>query len=131
MPCIKYTQLQEEGEDRHRTSWDLIARARRSCGARRGLLRSVELLVDQVQEQVHVELEVALEEVHELVGLELRLEEVLDGDEGAGAGHLDVSAGALDGEDTDFVAADGDVDLVVVGDAGPGDEDALVGELAG
>jgi hypothetical protein len=95
------------------------------------LLRSVELFVDEVQQQVDVELEVALKEVHELVRLELGLQEVLDGDKGAGAGHLDVAAGALDGEDADLVAADGDVNLVVVCDAGPGDEDALVGELAG
>lgn len=62
--------------------------------------------------------------------LELGLEEVLDGDEGAGARHLDVAPAALELEDTDLVARDGQVDVapVAVGDALPGHHHALLRE---
>ena len=70
-------------------------------------LRAVELLVKQVEEEIDVEAEAPFEEGDELVGLELGLEEVLDGDEPAGAGYLDVAAAALKLEYTDLIARNG------------------------
>jgi hypothetical protein len=67
------------------------------------LLGSVELLVEEMQQQINVELEVALEQSHELVGLELCLQEVLNRHQGTGSRDLDVSSRTLKTEDTHFV----------------------------
>lgn len=60
--------------------------------------------------------------------LKLRLQQVLDGHQGAGTRHLDVAATTLETENADLVARDGDVDLapVALGDTRPRDEHALV-----
>lgn len=44
------------------------------------LLRSVELLVHKMQQEVDIQLQAALEQVHELMGFELGLQHVFDGD---------------------------------------------------
>ena len=77
-------------------------------------LGAVELLVEEMEQEVDVEAEAALEEGDELVSLELGLEEVLDGDGAAGAGHLDVAAAALELEHAHLVAGDGQVDATPV-----------------
>lgn len=94
---------------------------------------SIELPKDQMQEQVNVESETALEERHELVVVELGLEEVVEGHVRAGTGDLDAAHAALDEEDADLVRRDGQVDLVVLflRVALVGDQDALVGQRPG
>lgn len=97
------------------------------------LLRPIKLLINQMQQQIHIQPQPPLEKRHELVRLKLRLQQVLDRHQRARARHLDVRAAALEREDADLVARDGQVDLapVALGDPLPGDEDALVREGAG
>jgi hypothetical protein len=64
-----------------------------------------------MQQQINVESQVALEECHKLVCLELGLQEVLDRHKSTGARDLDVAAAALEGENADLVARDGQIDL--------------------
>lgn len=86
-----------------------------------------------MQQQIDIQPQLPLKQVHELMRLKLRLQEVLDGHQRAGARHLDVAATALETEDADLVARDGDVDLapVALGNARPRDQHALVGQGAG
>lgn len=86
-----------------------------------------------MQQQVDVQFEVSLEEVHKLVRLELGLKQVFDGDLTARPGYLDMAARALDREHADLVARDGEIDLVQVpvDDPRPRHEDAPLGEGAG
>lgn len=55
------------------------------------LLCLIKLLVQQMQQKIHVQLEVPLEQRHELVALKLRLQKIINGDQSAGAGDLDVA----------------------------------------
>lgn len=93
-------------------------------------MRSIELLVQCVQQQVDVELEVALKHIHKLVRLELSLQDVLNRDQRTGAGDLDVSAAALEVEHSDLVTADGQIDdaPIALGHSLPGDDNTSVGE---
>lgn len=94
------------------------------------LLSAVEFLVHQMQQEIDVEFEVALKEVHKLMRLKLRLQQIFDIDDSAGAGHLNVPTGALNDKHTDLVAGNGHVDLVIVRHALPCHEHALVRESA-
>ena len=67
------------------------------------LLRSVKLLVHKMEQEVHVKLQVALEQVHKLVSLELGLQHVLDAHHRACTRHLNVASGAFNGEHANLV----------------------------
>lgn len=85
-----------------------------------------------MQQKIYVQLEVALEQRHELVALKLRLQKVINGNQSAGAGDLDMATRSLNREHADLVARDGQVDLVPVAvrGAAPADERSLIHELA-
>lgn len=86
-----------------------------------------------MQQQINIQPQLALKQVHELVRLKLRLQQVLDGHQRASSGHLDVAPAAFQRKDADLVARDGDVDLapVALGNTRPRDKHALVTEGAG
>ena len=73
------------------------------------------------------------EKLQELGIVVLRLQEVVEGHLGAGAGDADGAVAALEGEDADLVGGDGEVEFVpgALRVAGPGDEDAAVGQVLG
>lgn len=85
-----------------------------------------------MKQKIHVQLEIALEQCHELVALKLRLQKVINGNQSAGAGDLDMAARSLNREYADLVARDGQVDLVPVAvrGAAPADQRPLIHELA-
>ena len=87
-----------------------------------------------MQEQIHIDPDPAVrEELEELRVVELGLEQVVERDVRAGAGHGDGPVAALDAEDAHLVAREGEVDLVplALGVALPGHEDAAVGQVLG
>jgi hypothetical protein len=59
-------------------SRDLVRRVKEYLLVVPALLRPIEFLVHKMQQEVDVQLHIPLEEVHELVCLELRLQQVLD-----------------------------------------------------
>lgn len=67
-----------------------------------------------MQEQVDIQLHLALEERHELMIVELSLEEVVEGNMRRRTGDLDGAHGALEEKDADGIRGDGQVDLVVL-----------------
>ncbi len=87
----------------------------------------------QEQVDIHLHLAAAAEKLHELRVVELRLEQIVQGHLGAGAGHGDGPVAAVEREDADFVAADGEVDVLPLAlrVAVPRDEDAPVAQFLG
>ena len=74
-----------------------------------------------------------IEKLHHLRIIELGLQKIIERDLRRGARHGDGPIAALEDEDADLVAGDGEVDVLelAVGVAGPGEEDAAVGQLLG
>lgn len=108
------------------------------------LLIPIELLEDQMQKQINVDSgdtvagsratpSTFAEEIHKLVVVELRLEEAVQRHLGESTGDHHGALGTLDLEDTRLVAGDGDVHAVPLSlvVSRPGDEDALLGQVAG
>lgn len=85
-----------------------------------------------MQKQINIEADSAFEKIHELVVVELGLEEVIHWDLGTGPGNLNGSLASFKEEDAHFVAGYGQVDLVPVTRviAIPGDQHTFVGESA-
>lgn len=73
----------------------------------------VKLPHDQMQEQIHIHLDLPspAEELQKLRVVELCLQELIQRHLRAGAGHGDGSVAALEGEDAHFVAGDGEIDV--------------------
>jgi len=74
-----------------------------------------------MQQQINIQLQVPLKEIHELVRLKLSLQQILNGYQGASPGDLDVPSASLQTENSDLVARDGQIDLAPIpfGDAVP------------
>ena len=88
-----------------------------------------------MQEQVHIHFNLPStpKKLHELRIVELRLEQIIQRHLRAGAGHGNGTVAAFEREDADFVAADGEINVLPLafGVAVPGDQDAAVGEFLG
>ncbi len=81
-----------------------------------------------MQEKIDIQPHPSFKEGHELMIIELGLEEIIEGDGSAGSGHLNAAHTPLDEEDTDFVRGNGEVDLFVlaIGVALVAHEDAFI-----
>ena len=66
-----------------------------------------------MQEQIDIQLHGAFKQRHELMVVELRLEQVVERDLGGRSGDLDAAHAALEEEHADDIRRDGEVDLVV------------------
>lgn len=74
--------------------------------------RAVELFVNQMQEQVNIELQGLLKQAHVLVIVELCTQAFLQRHLCTRSWNLYASHAALNEEDTDLIAGDGNVDLI-------------------
>lgn len=85
-----------------------------------------------MQKQINIQPQLTLKQIQVLIIQKLRIEQIIHGDLRARTRDLNTAFAALDEEDADFVAGDGEVDFVPfafwVGF--PGDENAFVAEGA-
>lgn len=73
---------------------------------------AVELLIGQMQEEIDIQLQGILEQVHVLIVIELRAQTSFQSDLGACSRNLNASHTAFDKEDANLIARNCNVDLV-------------------